>query len=220
MHLSVSRWFSQSDLDRIKAAVRDAEQKTSGEIVPYVVDHCDHYEEAEWRFGALLGALALGALLFLRESTSLGWGLDLLWIGVLTLAAAAAGIILVKFTPSLKRFWSGHGLIDRRVSQRAAEAFITEEVFNTERRTGVLLFVSLLERRVLVVGDSGINAKVEKADWNAIVQKILRGIRAGRPAEGLIDAIEHSGMLLEKHGLHRRRDDKDELPDSLRMSDT
>ncbi len=219
MHPSVSRRFPPADRDRIASAVREAEKRTSGEIVPYVVAHSDHYEEAEWRAGVLLGALTFTALVVIQKFTNIWLQLDLAWAGITALGAGAVGMLLVKFIPAMKRFFAGHAMIELRVSQRAAEAFITEEVFHTHNRTGVLIFVSLLERRVLVVGDSGINAKVRKEDWHGIVHTVVASIREGKTADGIIEAVRKCGALLEKHGLHHLRSDKDELPDSLRMSD-
>ena len=105
------------------------------------------------------------------------------------------------------------------MAQRAAEAFVSEEVFNTRDRSGILIFLSLLEHRVMVVGDTGINARVKAQEWHAIVKTIVDGIVAGRPAEGLIEGIRQRGALLALKGVARRSDDRDELPDSLRMSD-
>ncbi len=107
--------------------------------------------------------------------------------------------------------------MERRVQQRAAEAFITEEVFDTKDRTGVLIFLSLLEHCVLVVGDSGINAKVEQAEWADVVQTVVSSVRKGKAADGLVSAIQKCGDLLRREGLKRRGDDQDELPDYLRI---
>jgi putative membrane protein len=117
-------------------------------------------------------------------------------------------------------FFAGQSVIARRVEQRAAEAFIREEIFRTRDRTGVLIFLSLQERKVLVVGDTGINAKVTKEDWHDVVRRVVEGIRHGNPAEGLIDSIRQCGVLLERRGVPRRPDDRDELADSLRIGDS
>lgn len=217
---SASTLFSQDDRSRIKAAVEAAEGKTSGEIVPYVVDRSDHYEDAEWRCAFLFGFVAFCSFVFVRSFTTVWVPLDLLESGLATLAAGALGMLLVKYVRPVKIFFAGRHHIDHRVAQRAAEAFISEEVFNTRDRTGILIFVSLLEHRVLVIGDTGINAKVEQSDWHDVVQRVLRGIKDGKFVEGLLDAILRCGVLLEKHGLQRRADDRDELPDSLRTSES
>ena len=106
-----------------------------------------------------------------------------------------------------------------RVHQRATQAFISEEVFATRDRTGILIFLSLHERRVLVLGDSGINKKVKPSDWDGIVNMIVSGIREGKTTEGMISAIRECGKLLEQHGVQRRPDDTDELSDDLRVQD-
>lgn len=216
MNKELLRLFSSADIERISAAVRDAESRTSGEIVPYVVAESDDYEEAEWRGAALLGTLALTGTA-IHDFVSARW---LLFgpaeVALAGLLAGALGLLLVKFVPALKRLLAGRSLMRYRVQQRAAEAFIAEEVFATRDRTGILLFVSVLEHQVLVVGDGGINRKVEKFEWEGVVQQIIAGIRAGKAVEGVVGAIRSCGELLQRAGVERRPDDTDELGNRLR----
>ncbi|HEX9005822.1 MAG TPA: hypothetical protein VF889_00915 [Bacteroidota bacterium] len=216
---TVSSLFTSADLERIRQAVLEAEARTSGEIVPYVVDHSDHYEEADWRAAALFAALALATFTFLHSLTAVWLPLDFAEIVAVAFVAGGLGWGLVRASAAARRFFAGSRLIERRVAQRAAEAFVSEEVFNTRDRTGILIFLSLVEHRVMVVGDSGINAKVKADEWHGIVQTIVQGIASGRPTDGLVQGIGQSGALLAGHGVERRTDDRDELPDSLRMSD-
>ncbi len=213
----VSHLFTPQDLERIRAAVQGAEGKTSGEIIPYFVDRSDEYEESEWRLGSLLALLVLGAVSALHHYSDTWLPVD---VAVLILAVAAAllaGILIARFVPPVRRFFAGKALIERRVNARAAEAFLAEEVFKTRERTGILIFVSVLEHRVLVLGDSGINARVDKADWQEIVETITRSIGKKKAVEALIEAIGMAGNLLERKGVRRRGDDTDELPDNLRI---
>lgn len=216
MALKTSKLFTQPDLDRIATAVKEAEHKTSGEIVPYVVDRSDDYDEAVWRGGFLCAMIALSVFLVARLFTD-QWLPSTITIILIIFAAAGVGLFLVKFIPALKLFFAGGDDIERRVSQCAKEAFLTEEVFKTRDRTGILIFLSLLEKRVVVMGDAGINAKVAESEWKEIVQRIVDGMRAGKPADGLIDAIHQCGKLLQAHGVEIRTDDKDELSNALRM---
>jgi putative membrane protein len=219
MASTVSRKFSEQDLARIKQAVQAAELKTSGEIVPYVVEMSDEYERAVWRGACVAGATAV--LVFLALYTFAGVWLPFalpIVLGVV-LAAFGTGMVLTHFLPVLKRALAGRGLMLKRASQRAAQAFVAEEVFDTRERTGILLFVSLFERQVLVVGDSGINARVKQEDWDEVVRLIVEGIKQNSLTEGLVAAIGRCGELLERSGVQRRADDTDELRDELRMSD-
>ena len=215
--LKPSKLFSESDLIRIKATVEEAEGMTSGEIVPYVVDMSDTYEVAEWRAGVLCGVMALGTFTAVRQFTEVWLPLDFVEMALVAMFASAAGALLTHFVSPLQRLFAGKHLMDLRVHQRAMQAFIAEEVFATRDRTGILIFLSLLEHKVRVLADSGINAKVQQSDWDGVAQLIVSGIRNGKAADGFVGAIRECGRLLEAHGFPKRVDDKDELSDNLRV---
>ncbi len=219
MASSVARLFTEKDLIRIRQAVQDAEKKTSGEIVPFVVEQSDDYERAIWRGGSAAGVVALLAFLVLSLFTGFWLPFTLPVVLAVILASFGCGLAMTQFIAPLKRLLAGRALMQRRAGQRAADAFISEEVFDTRERTGILLFVSLFERQVLVVGDSGINARVKQEEWDDVVQTVIGGIRKGSYGDGLVDAIGKCGALLERRGVERRHDDTDELRDDLRMSD-
>ena len=208
-----------ADLEAIRAAVAEAEQKTSGEIVPYFVEESDAYPSALWKgtaLGALTGPLLAEAIYFLGDF----WGgLMPLWIALPSAAGGAVGFLLAAYVPAVKRWMAGDGLLDLRTRQRAEMAFLEEEVFHTRHRTGILLFLSLFEHRVIVIGDSGINQKVEQGQWDGIVQTVVAGIRAGRPGEALVAGIRQCGELLERYGVAIQPDDFDELSNELRRGD-
>ncbi len=213
----ITKFFGAADRTLIEAAVRQAETRTSGEIVPYAVASCDDYEVARWRalgLGALLGAL-VGTLAF--HFGGFWGGLIDLWIAVPPAVGAAVGYLFASTVPALRRALVSPDLLARRVSQRAAAAFLEQEVFATRDRTGILILVALFERRVAVLGDSGINAAVEQREWDGIVAEIVAGIKAGSPGQALAAGIGKCGELLERHRVMRRVDDADELPDYLRI---
>lgn len=209
--------FSQSDLDRVAGAVREAESKTSGEIVPYFVSQSDDYGIAHWRVGIMFAAVATLILLAYPILFQSWLPLGNLGFSAMIIGALLLGMACAHFIPSLKRLMVSHAVLDHRVSQRASVAFLAEEVFKTRERTGILIFLSFFERRVVVLGDSGINAKVAQSEWNEIVQTIVKSIKQDKPIDGLVDAIHQCGELLQRHGIERRRDDTDELNDSLRI---
>jgi putative membrane protein len=209
--------FPPEDQKRIKLAVEETETVVSGEIVPFVVDRSDEYEEAEWRAGAAASALVLCTLTLLHELFQ-GW-VPSVAVGMVlpSVVAFIAGMATARFVPAVRRWFAGRRTMRRRVETRAAAAFLREEVFNTRERTGILLFISLLEHEVLVLADSGINARVKGGAWNGIVGTITDGIRRGRPADGIVEAIRQCRALLLDAGFRARADDRDELSDDLRV---
>ncbi len=209
--------FSQDDLDRIAEAVRNAESKTSGEIVPYFVDQSDDYRVARWRGGVAFAGVAMLMCTALQWLVKSWFPLYLLDFSAIIVGAFILGTVLVGVFPALRRLFLGHSLMDHRVSQRASLAFFTEEVFKTRERTGILIFLSFFERKVVVLGDSGINTRVQQSEWDGIVQGVVKSIKEGKPVDGIVEAIRECGELLEQHGVERRRDDTDELGNSLRV---
>ena len=214
--------FTKEDRARIREAVAQAEERTSGEIVPYIVPQSDQYEVAIWR-GASLGAVLALCVVMLILQLYQGWSLSWLYaswsLAVLVLGAATLTAFLTAFVPPVKRLFAGRALLDREVHERAMRAFVEEEVFSTRDRTGILLFISLFEHRIEVVGDAGINQKVTPDEWTDVVLRIREGIKAGKVADGLVAAIAMCGELLERGGVEIRPDDINELSDDVRIRD-
>jgi putative membrane protein len=207
------------DENQIQEAVQRAEKRTAGEIVPVVVPRSADYEVATWRGagGAVLITLA-AALLTLQFYD--GWGLGWLYtpwgVVLAALVAGTGGAALTAYVPPLQRLLAGNDLLDETAHRRALQSFVEEEVFDTRDRTGILLFVSLREHRIEVLGDVGINEQVRPDDWAEVVARVRRGIRNDNLTEGLVEAIDMCGRLLERKGVGIRPDDENELSDTVR----
>ena len=212
--MRIDRFFDEAARARIVEAVRAAERGTAGEIVTSVASASDAYEEAYWRASAFFALMVvLGG--FLRYQLTPSWapiGTDV----ALTAIASAGlfGALLVAVLPSAKRAFAGAGLLDRRVRQAADAAFRTERVGGTRDGTGILIFVSLAERRVVVLPDRGIAGRAPEGSWDGAVAQIVEGMKKGRPADGLIAAVELCGQVLHEAGIEARADDANELPDA------
>lgn len=211
--------FTDEDRGRIEQAVAAAEQRTSGEIVPVVVPRSESYEVTLWKGAGLGAGCALLAAMLVFHFYQ-GWGMAWLHTGwgtaSVTLAAGIAGGLLGAFVRPVRRFLAGRDAMIRAVHRRAMKAFVEEEAFDTRDRTGILIFISLLEHRIEVLGDAGINRNVSPDEWAEVVERIRTGIRSGHLTDGIVEAIEMCGRLLEKSGVEIREDDANELPDRLR----
>ena len=211
------------DEKRIREAVQRAEERTAGEIVPVVVPRSASYESVAWRAAAGATLLALTGVLLVLQFYD-GWGLGWLytpWGVVLAgLSAAIVGGVLGMYVPPVQRFLAGEDRLDETVHRRALQSFVEEEVFDTRDRTGILLFVSLHEHRIEVLGDTGINELVRPGDWAEVVTRIRKGIRNDNLTEGLVDAIGMCGRLLERRGVNLRPDDENELSNTVRTPET
>lgn len=208
--------FLPSDLDRVMEAVQEAEQGTSGEIVPYIVPESDDYAEAVWRVAAVSAAAALVLLSVAQVAFDFELRLGIIGTALITILFSLFCATLVAVAPSLKRRAAGRALIARRTLQRAEEAFIAEEVFATTDRIGILLFISLMEHRVIVLGDTGINQRVAPEEWSEVVTTLTSAIGRGRTAEGIVEAIHQCSEILLARGFAAGTTNANELPDMLR----
>ena len=96
--------------------------------------------------------------------------------------------------------------------QRAHDVFSHLRVWDTEHNSGVLIYVQLVDRRIEIVADRGISAKVEQGQWEAICRRIEDAFRARRFEEGALEGISEITGLLARH-FPPRSDNPDELPD-------
>ncbi len=219
--------LTEEEKQKIQLAVEKAEKKTSGEIVPYLVQQSDVYWEAFFKSSLFFNIFTILFFFTIYELQNFGilsiWSK---WNNFLTISHMSISIFIatifgfvICYIPFIKRFFTGKYTIENRVYKRAMQAFLEKEVFKTKNRTGVLIFISLLEHRVVVLGDSGINQKVSKEDWEEIVRIVIEGIKNKTFVSGIIKAIEKSGELLEKSGLAISKEDINELPDSITESE-
>jgi putative membrane protein len=211
--MDVMRFFDEAARARVTEAVRRAEASSRGQIVPAVVEKSDAYPEARFR-GALLGAaLATGAVLLLDLP------LTLAELPLLQAAAGLAGGLLAMWDP-LERLLVGRKAMDQAVRARALRAFHEHGLQRTAEGTGVLVFASLFEREVVVLGDHGIDARMGQAGWEDAVGALLGGIRRGDPGAGFEEAVTRCGARLAEHFPRRPGDGPpvNELTDALRVS--
>ena len=103
-------------------------------------------------------------------------------------------------------------LRDRSVRDRALELFSTLRVWDTEHNSGVLIYLQLVDRRIEIIADRGINQRVAQAEWDAICRRMEAAFRTGRFERGAIDAIDEITQLLARH-FPPGADNPDELPD-------
>jgi uncharacterized membrane protein len=106
------------------------------------------------------------------------------------------------------------GLLARDVGprERAGQVFASLGVWNTAHNSGVLIYVQAVDRRIEIVADRGISAKVAQAEWDAICRRMEDAFRAGRHERGVLDGIGEITALLARH-FPARGDNPDELPD-------
>jgi putative membrane protein len=198
--------ISQSDKQRIDAAIRQAETKTSGEIFCVVAHHASDYRLVPLAWAAVIAlALPWPLIHFTLLPAAVIYLVQLL---AFIVAAIALSLPAVRF-----RIVPGRAKRDR-AHALALRQFFAHGLQHTENRTGVLIFASIAERHAEIVADAGINAKTTPDTWDKAVAALIAGLKDARPGDGFVAAIELCGAVLAQHfppGMLNR----DELPNKL-----
>lgn len=98
--------------------------------------------------------------------------------------------------------------------ERAADVFDQLGMDQTQQRNGVLIYVAVEDRTLVIIGDSGINDAVETNFWESTKDRIIAQFKAGDMKQGLVDGILKAGQQLKKHFPYQKGD-SNELPDDI-----
>jgi len=202
------QFFTAEEKERLKDTTHKVESRTIGEIVIMVVDRSDRYLEAEVFGGILLGSLLSLILTLLFFHFSIWSYIPLSFIFFFPCR------VLFQKIDALKRFFIGIRRREEAVRLRAERGFFEKGLYKTKKNTGVLFFLSLLERKVWVLADKGIYEKMDQETLNRFAHGVSRGIKEGRACEALSQAVQEIGELLSRH-FPITPDDTDELPNAV-----
>ncbi len=201
-------FFTKEDKERIKKVTKEVESRTSGEIVVMVVDRSEDYLDGEVIGGVVGGSLVAMAITALFLHASMWFFIPLTFIFFFPFR-----LILRKYH-RLRTAFLGTRRREHAVRHRAIRAFHEKGLTRTKEHTGVLFFISLLERRVWVLADKGIHEKIGQETLNKFASEVSKGIAEGRASDALCEAIKAAGDLLAKH-FPVVPGDVDELPDGI-----
>jgi len=98
--------------------------------------------------------------------------------------------------------------------ERAAEVFDFLHMNNTKLSNGVLIYVAVEDRTLVIMGDQGINDVVPPGFWESTKDVIINQFKSGNVKQGLVDGILMAGEQLKMYFPHGGND-KNELPDKI-----
>ena len=217
---------SAADQAKVSAAISAAEDGTDGEIVAITAETSDPYHDVGLHYA--IGVLFLNLAAYAAWPGLLDWLWARLWGGwsapltlqqTLTLVLVLA---LVKFlTVLLAMKWMPLRLAltpgatkTRRVRRRALMLFKTAAERRTVGRTAVIIYLSMGERRAEIIGDEAITAVTTPETWGEAMAALLVEVKAGRPGDGIVAAVERVGTVLASH-FPKTSEDFNEIPDKL-----
>ena len=185
--------ISNNDKKQIRELITDAEKRSNSELVPMIVGRSDNYPAAQWRSAIIVSFLfSLG--LYFSPLTIIN-PIYFLWIQI-------PGLLLGYYLGTIPRFTRlliTNKEVEYEVTQRAIEAFFEHNLHTTEKHNGVLIFVSILERKIKIITDVGVKQKVDQKIWDEIIYAFTEKVQKGEIADALKDAIDAASHVLENY---------------------
>ena len=201
--------FDQPACDTLAQCVKEIEQSTDAELVIVVRARSGNYASADYLFGALIAFAGLLFLLFLP------FNFHQYWVPIDVAALFVAGAYLSSRGTAIRRLLTTGKFRAEAVRKGAAAMFYEAGIANTEAEMGVLIYLSLLERRLELIADRGVLKAMPPLEWNHSLAELTK---VGRKPElqALLKALRDLGALLAKH-LPATGENQNELPDMPRF---
>lgn len=200
-------FLEEATREKTTATVKAIEARTAAEVVVAVRRVSGHYRHTDYLVGFVLSFAMLLAMLYLP----IDFALELFPVNAALSFAMGAGVSAA--LPGLRRRLTSRKLQAENVRRAARAAFVEFGVSRTSGRTGILVFVSLLERRVEVVVDVGVDPSALGPEWADALTKLSAAIASANDPEPFLQALRLMAFPLARV-LPRSEDDVNELPDA------
>lgn len=189
--------------------MQEIERGTDAEIVIVVRARSGAYRQADYLCGALVAFVGLLFLLFSPFEFSH------YFVAIDVVLLFGIGVYVSSRSTIVRRLLTTKKYRRDAVRTGAAAMFYEAGIANTDAEMGVIVYLSLLERRLEVMADRGVLKAAPPLEWNECLYELHRAGR--RPhLETLLKALGHLGALLAEH-LPPTGENPNELPDMPRF---
>ncbi len=201
----------RGQLDR---RIVEAEKRTGAQIVLAVVERSDSYAEIPWKAFALAASFA-GLLSFFQATLRPEWCVHTEALRALatTLAAGAVCALMTVCLSWFARFFLNAHRKEREVRQHAESLFLSHQLFATRKRSGILLLVSLFERQVIILPDTGISTRLSREAMQDIISLMTPSLASGSVTRALEEGLAKLEEILAATATGEAGEN--ELPDEI-----
>lgn len=216
--------FSEDNLSKIQQAVMNAEKNSEGEVAIAITPSSSFYTLWELLVAIVLSFLVSAFLVpFSSEIESFllnvlwqtnSWSVPLFILAIQMLSIAF--FYLLSNISAIDRIIVPRRVMDGFVQNKALRQFVLSGVGSTKKRTGILIFVSVLEKKVQIICDSGILSSTTQDEWDSIATELAQGFSSKDPSFAIIDALGKCANLFEQNfPLPQSECNENELSDSV-----
>jgi len=208
--------LTEEEQSLLSARVAGFETRTGAQAVAAVIGKSDSYAEAPWKafaLGAALAALYSAA----RSLIVYDWeaGESALTHAVVILGSGALLALLTVLLEPVARLFTDRRRRDLEVAQYAKALFFDRGLDRTRGRIGILLLVSLFERKVVIFADDGFESRIEQDDWQRLTDRMTLLLSRGNATGALHAGVEGLEALLLERGFRVDESAVNELPNAV-----
>jgi len=205
--------LSEQDRIRLDAFIAEVENRTNTQIVMALIQRCDSYAELPWKAFAL-GASFTGLVVFIQDLLVYSWfpGVTALITVAGILAGGAVFALLTLLIPGFAKRFLSASRAEVEVRQYAESLFLSRELFGTSKRTGILVLVSIFERKIVILPDKGLSDQLPGDAMQSIIASMTVFLKRGEIRRAFETGLEQLSQVL---GTRVQGTGKNELPDEI-----
>ncbi len=198
----LKNYLKDADLSVIENSIFEAEKTTNAEIIPMVVKS----STATGHVAPLL-SLVLFCLILLLEIT-------IHWWTPLTLPLCYLIAIWLSRFFWVQRFLTSNRDESQQVARQAEVEFYRRGFHKTQGRTGVLIYLSMMEHKAIVLADEAIAHQFPPETWQQVLDLLLKELKTKNMKQGFVLAIEKCAQVLAEK-FPKNAADTNEIHNSL-----
>ena len=201
--ITAQEFLSESDKVAVGEAIKGAEECTSAEVVCAVSTEAGRYDRAESIVGLAGALIFLSAAYALRlgaspsNSGDWGGGAALMWLALAVTLGFIAGNVLGSYWHSLRRLLTSQSEMDENLAMTAQHIFARARLSSSRSGGGVLIFVSLYERRVVILADAPAAEVLGARGIDDLRDTAIAALRDGRRCDVFIEVIVGAAARLK-----------------------
>ncbi len=217
--VAATEFLDEGQVAGLEQAIAEVEKQTSAEIVCAVATESGRYDRAEAIFGILFAVLTLVVVNLAVIAQGNGpdrWtefeGVEFTWQMVALLAGFLVGNVIASYWHPVRRLLTSSAEIEAEVARSAAFVFAQQRVSSTRGEGGLLIYLSLYERRALVLADQGVMKATGQEFIDELRDQAVAGLRSETAAAAIIETVRGAGEVLsEKMSQSAASPDENEL---------
>ena len=183
---------------KLDQRISEAEKVTGAQIVLAVVKRSDSYPEIPWKAFAM-GVSVAGLVVFLLDLFFSTWMPQTTLLTAAISATFLVGVLFALLTvgiTGLARLFLTENRSQEEVRQYAESVFLDRGLFATSQRTGILVLVSMFERQVIILPDTGLQEFLSRETIEEIISGMAPILASGDVARALEEGLKGLEKIL------------------------